>query len=127
MRSRVLPIIALLVGSFGSLGSLTSCGGTREPGATARTSPWLTSVAPTLPPPPTAAPPTPPTVGVDERALISGVPRVVSQGEHRRIAIGALPISTLAPGEYVVRAIISLDGRPIGRITRTLRKSASGS
>ena len=64
--------------------------------------------------------------GVDDRALVTAVPRVVAQGEHRRVAIGALPIAALAPGEYVVRAIISLDGRPVGRITRTLRKSPSG-
>jgi len=63
----------------------------------------------------------------DGRALVTAVPRVVSQGELRRLVIGALPIAALAPGDYVVRAIVSVDGRPVGRITRTLRKSTSGS
>jgi VWFA-related protein len=62
----------------------------------------------------------------DGRALATAVPRVVSQGDTRRIAIGALPIAALAPGDYVVRAIVSVDGRPVGRISRTLRKSTSG-
>ena len=62
----------------------------------------------------------------DSRALVTGVPRVLSQGSDRRIAIGALPIAALSLGDYVVRAIVSIDGRPVGRITRTLRKSAAG-
>jgi hypothetical protein len=60
------------------------------------------------------------------RALSTAVPRVVNQGADRRIVIGALPIAALAPGDYVVRAIVSVDSRPVGRITRTLRKSTSG-
>lgn len=62
----------------------------------------------------------------DSPALVTGVPRVLSQGGDRRIVIGALPIAALPPGEYVVRAIVSIDGRSVGRVTRTLRKSASG-
>ena len=62
----------------------------------------------------------------DGRALSTAVPRVVNQGADRRIVIGALPIAALAPGDYVVRAIVSVDSRPVGRITRTLRKSTSG-
>ena len=65
--------------------------------------------------------------GPDDRALSTAVARVVSQGELRHIAIGALPIASLPPGEYVVRAIVSVDGRPTGRLVRTLRKSPSGS
>jgi hypothetical protein len=65
--------------------------------------------------------------GPDERALASGAPRVVPQGELRRVAIGALAIASLPPGEYTVRAIVSVDGRPVGRVTRTLRKSPFGS
>ena len=57
---------------------------------------------------------------------MTGVPRVLSQDSDRRIAIGALPIAALPLGDYVVRAIVSIDGRPVGRITRTLRKSAAG-
>lgn len=64
---------------------------------------------------------------VDGRALATGVPRVVPQGPERRIVVGALPIASLAPGDYVVRAIVSIDGRPVGRVDRTLRKSPTGS
>jgi VWFA-related protein len=65
--------------------------------------------------------------GPDERALASAAPRVVAQGSLRHIAVGALPIASLQPGEYTVRAIVSVDGRPVGRVTRTLRKSPLGS
>ncbi|HVL66196.1 MAG TPA: hypothetical protein VM364_02910 [Vicinamibacterales bacterium] len=60
----------------------------------------------------------------DGRALTTAAARVLPQGD-RRLVVGALPIASLAPGEYVVRAIVSLEGRPVGRITRTLRKSPS--
>lgn len=63
----------------------------------------------------------------DERALTTAVARTVPQQDEKWIAIGALPIAPLAPGEYVVRAIVSIDGRPVGRVIRTLRKSPSGS
>jgi hypothetical protein len=65
--------------------------------------------------------------GADDRALTTAAPRVVAQGDERHIAIGALPIAALRPGEYVVRAIVSVDGRPVGRVSRTLRKSPLGS
>ena len=64
--------------------------------------------------------------GADSRALATAVPRVVAQGDDRRIAVGALAIAALAPGDYVVRAIVSIDGRPVGRVLRTLRKSPLG-
>jgi hypothetical protein len=38
------------------------------------------------------------------------------------VAYGGFDISRLAPGDYVMRAVVSLDGKPVGRITRTLRK-----
>ena len=59
----------------------------------------------------------------DSRALVTAVSRVVGQGSGPRTAIGALPIAPLAPGDYVVRAIVSVDSRPVGRVMRTLRKS----
>lgn len=64
--------------------------------------------------------------GPDERALSSAVPRIVTPSEDRRMVIGALPIAALPPADYTVRAIVSVDGRPVGRVTRTLRKTASG-
>jgi hypothetical protein len=63
----------------------------------------------------------------DSRAIVTAAGRVVPQPDDRRIMIGAIPIAALAPADYVVRAIVSLDGRPVGRVFRTLRKSASGS
>lgn len=38
------------------------------------------------------------------------------------IATAQIPIDTLAPGDYVVRAIVAVEGQPEGRIYRTLRK-----
>lgn len=40
----------------------------------------------------------------------------------RAVATAVLPISQLAPGDYVVRVTVTPDGRPGGRIVRTLRK-----
>jgi hypothetical protein len=65
--------------------------------------------------------------GPDERALSSAVPRIVTPADDRRMVIGALPIAALPPADYTIRAIVSIDGRPVGRISRTLRKTASGS
>ena len=60
----------------------------------------------------------------DGRSLTSGTPRVTAAAADRRMVTGAIPIAPLAPGDYVVRAIVSVDGRPVGRVTRTLRKVA---
>jgi VWFA-related protein len=59
----------------------------------------------------------------DGRAIVR-VPASVNAGQDpgRRTANGVVPIGALSPGDYVVRAIVSLDGRPIGRVHRTLRK-----
>lgn len=62
----------------------------------------------------------------DGRSLATGAPRITSAGGLRRMVVGAIPIAPLAPGDYVVRAIVSVDGRPVGRVTRTLRKSTAG-
>ena len=59
----------------------------------------------------------------DARALATAVPRVINASEDRRMIVGAIPIASLPPGDYVVRAIVSVDGRPVGRVVRTLRKS----
>ena len=42
-------------------------------------------------------------------------------GDHHA-ASGALPIGNLPAGDYVVRAIIGIEGQPKGRVVRTLRK-----
>ena len=36
--------------------------------------------------------------------------------------ISGVRIETLAPGDYVVRAVVAVDGKPVARVSRTLRK-----
>jgi hypothetical protein len=59
-----------------------------------------------------------------EGPAIVGVPARITDTSDadRRVAIGALPIASLFPGDYLVRAIVTDDGKPLGRTTRTLRK-----
>jgi hypothetical protein len=40
----------------------------------------------------------------------------------RFVATAAIPTSGLAPGDYVVRVTVNLQGHPQGRVVRTLRK-----
>jgi hypothetical protein len=42
--------------------------------------------------------------------------------DDMRIAYGGFDIATLPPGDYLMRAIVSLDGKPVGKVVRTLRK-----
>jgi hypothetical protein len=44
------------------------------------------------------------------------------RSEDMRIAFGGFSIATLAPGEYLMRAVVNLDGKPVGKVVRTLRK-----
>jgi hypothetical protein len=48
-----------------------------------------------------------------------------SGGENRYLATGAIPIGALRPGDYVVRAIVGLEGQPATRVVQTLRKVAA--
>jgi hypothetical protein len=48
---------------------------------------------------------------------ISGEP---SADEH--VALGGIPIAALPPGDIAIRAVVSLDGVPVGTVSRTLRK-----
>lgn len=43
----------------------------------------------------------------------------------RSVVTAVLPIENLAPGDYVVRATITVAGYPSGRVLRTLRKTGS--
>jgi hypothetical protein len=38
-------------------------------------------------------------------------------------AFGGFSIEALQPGDYLMRAVVSLDGKPVGKVVRTLRKS----
>lgn len=43
--------------------------------------------------------------------------------EDVRVAYGGFAIDNLQPGDYLMRAVVTLDGKPVGRVVRTLRKS----
>lgn len=43
--------------------------------------------------------------------------------EDQRVAYGGFAIDTLPPGDYLMRAVVSLDGKPVGKVVRTLRKA----
>jgi hypothetical protein len=62
----------------------------------------------------------------DEPALV-GAPATLRPGgeDDSRIAVGTVPIASLTPGDYVVRAVLSINGRPAARVARTLRKVRS--
>jgi hypothetical protein len=59
-----------------------------------------------------------------EGAPLASAQTTVSNGssEDMRIAFGGFSIATLAPGDYLMRAVVSLDGKPVGKVERTLRK-----
>ena len=42
--------------------------------------------------------------------------------DDARTVFGGFGIETLQPGDYIMRAVVSVDGKPAGAITRTLRK-----
>jgi hypothetical protein len=43
--------------------------------------------------------------------------------DDARMAIGGFGIDSLPPGDYLMRAIVSLNGKPVGKVTRTMRKA----
>lgn len=53
------------------------------------------------------------------------VPLAISRaGEERYVATGAIPLAALPPGDYIVRAMVGIEGQSLGRVMRTLRKVA---
>lgn len=59
----------------------------------------------------------------DGPALVSSLARLQNTpDEARRMAIAALALTSLTPGDYIVRAAVSVNGRNEGRVFRTLRK-----
>jgi VWFA-related protein len=50
---------------------------------------------------------------------------VTTKDENRRRATGVVPIGQLPPGDYVLRAVMSLDGKPIATLSRILRKAGA--
>lgn len=59
-----------------------------------------------------------------EAAPIAHVPGVVIATRNATLhrASGVVPLGALAPGDYTLRAIVSIDGIPTGRVSRTIRK-----
>ena len=52
------------------------------------------------------------------------IPGAVAQtrSSERHLATAAIPIGGLPAGDYVVRAVVSMDGQASGRVVRTIRK-----
>ena len=61
---------------------------------------------------------------LDGPALVSIRLALERSGENRFVATGAVPLGALAPGDYVVRGTLSVQGGSSARVVRTLRKRA---
>jgi hypothetical protein len=45
-------------------------------------------------------------------------------GEDGKFVVtGTIPVGALKPGDYVIRAVVTVEGQGSGRVIRTLRKS----
>ncbi|MGE5836359.1 MAG: VWA domain-containing protein [Acidobacteriota bacterium] len=67
-------------------------------------------------------------VAPDGPALASGAANVLmSSDPDRLVATGEIPLAGVAPGDYVLRGIVKLDGRVAGQATRTIRVLRAGS
>lgn len=55
-------------------------------------------------------------------ALVAVPLAIEATGQGRYMAKGAVPIGALPPGDYVVRALVGIEGSALTRVTRTLRK-----
>jgi len=60
----------------------------------------------------------------EEETPILGAPATIRPGADAdsQIVMGTLPIASLEPGDYVVRAIVNVNGKSVGRVLRTIRK-----
>lgn len=56
-------------------------------------------------------------------ALVTVPLTVESAGNNRYSATGPVPLGALPAGDYVVRAMIGLEGHPMTRVVRTIRKA----
>ena len=59
---------------------------------------------------------------IDGPAMISTPLAIERVGDDDYTATGAVPIAALPPGDYVIRAVIGLEGQPPTYVVRTLRK-----
>ena len=62
-----------------------------------------------------------------EGPAIVRVPAILTptQDPALRRASGVVPLSKYPVGDYVVRGVVTIDGKQVGQVTRTLRKSTS--
>ena len=59
----------------------------------------------------------------DAPALATATGRVLGSSEPDRfVATGSVNTAKLPPGDYVLRAVLSVNGQPAGRVFRTFRK-----
>jgi hypothetical protein len=70
------------------------------------------------------------TVDLDVASSSDGQPLAAAEtktgkgsGEDAVLAIGGFDITSLPPGDYLMRATVKLDGKAVGRVMRTLRKA----
>ena len=57
-------------------------------------------------------------------AIVSVPLAVQSSGTSRFAAMGSVAVGALPPGDYIVRAIVGIEGHPPTRVIRTMRKAA---
>jgi tetratricopeptide (TPR) repeat protein len=58
------------------------------------------------------------------RALDGAAGRILPaapETPNRRVVEGSIPLSLLPPGDYVARAVITVDGKRVGQVTRPIR------
>jgi VWFA-related protein len=55
--------------------------------------------------------------------LTAPAPTQATAEQDRRMAIGTIPLEQLEPGDYLIRAVVTSDGKPLGQVYRTLRKA----
>jgi hypothetical protein len=62
-----------------------------------------------------------------EGPAIIRVPAILTptQDPDLRRASGVVPLAKYPVGDYVVRGIVTIDGKQVGRVIRTLRKATS--
>jgi hypothetical protein len=61
----------------------------------------------------------------EEGPPLVGVPASIrpTTETDKRSVVAALPLESVPPGDYVVRAVVNVDGRPVAHVYRTLRKA----
>ena len=54
----------------------------------------------------------------DSKALAGGAMSLAAAKNGKRAGQVAIPVTQLAPGDYIARAVLSIAGRPVGTVTR---------